>query len=75
MNTGRIAMTRPGSGSSHGLAHLLWWDASVRAVLVERDGHDCTDARYEAYVDQVRRTIELTGSDAALLVSARVMLT
>ena len=62
----RIVVTRADSGFVGGLAHLLWWDASVRAVLVERAG---TDADYEAYVDDVRRAIELTGSDAELLVS------
>jgi hypothetical protein len=43
-----------------GLMHLLWWDPSVRAVLVED----------ETELDQVRRAIELTGSDALLLVDA-----
>jgi hypothetical protein len=63
----RIVVTRPGSGSPDGLAHLLWWDTSVRAVLVERDE---TGADYDAYVDEVRAAIELTGSDALLLVSS-----
>ena len=63
----RILVTRPDTGSLGGLAHLLWWDPSVRAVLVQRDeaGGDHT-----AYVDQVRHAIELTGSDAVLLVSS-----
>jgi hypothetical protein len=44
------------------LTHLLWWAPSVRAVYVAAD--DTTD------VEDVRRAIELTGSDALLMVEA-----
>ncbi len=62
----RIVVTPACTGTLGGLTHLLWWDPSVRVVLVEHDepGTDIT-----AYVDQVRTAIELTGSDAQLLVS------
>jgi hypothetical protein len=54
----------PGLG---GLTHLLWWDPSIAAVVVPRDeaeGGTPTD------LDDVRRAIELTGSEALLLVDA-----
>jgi hypothetical protein len=44
------------------LTHLLWWAPSVRAVLVTADA--------VAAVEDVRRAIDLTGSDALLLVDA-----
>ena len=56
----RILTTSAEDPELGGLMHLLWWDPSVRAVLVED----------ETEVDQVRRAIELTGSDALLLVDA-----
>ncbi len=75
MSTGPIVVTRPGArlGASTlgGLTHLLWMDASVRAVLVERSGtkDSSGEPEFGEYVDQVRHAIELTGSGAALLVS------
>ena len=59
MDGERILVTRPDTGSLGGLTQLLWWDPSVRIVLVAGDEH--------AYVDDVRRAIELTGSDALLV--------
>lgn len=56
----RILTTSAEDPELGGLMHLLWWDPSVRAVLVED----------ETEVDQVRRAIELTGSDAVVLVDA-----
>ena len=56
----RILTTSAEDPELGGLMHLLWWDPSVRAVLVEG----------ETEVDQVRRAIELTRSEAVLLVDA-----
>ena len=56
----RILTTSAEDPELGGLMHLLWWGPSVRAVLVEDDTE----------VDQVRRAIELTGSEALLLVDA-----
>ena len=60
----RILVTRAGTGSLGGLTQLLWWDPSVRIVLVARNE---TSSGSTAYVDDVRRAIELTGSDALLV--------
>ena len=53
------------------LMHLLWWDPSIRAVVVVRDetstGATCDPA-------DVREVLELTGSDALLLVDCRASL-
>lgn len=55
-----------GEGPSLGeLTHLLWWDASVKAVFVARDE---TSTGLTADVDEVRRVMDLTGTDALLLV-------
>ena len=56
----RVLTTSAEDPELGGLMHLLWCDPSVRAVLLEDDTE----------VDQVRRAIELTGSDALLLVDA-----
>jgi hypothetical protein len=56
-----------GGGAEPGaLRHLLWWDPSVRAVLVAPDA----TPGVAAAVEDARRAIELTGSDALLLVDA-----
>jgi alanine-glyoxylate transaminase/serine-glyoxylate transaminase/serine-pyruvate transaminase len=47
------------------LTHLLWWDASIKAVFVARDE---TSTGITANVCEVRRVMDLTGSDALLLV-------
>ena len=47
------------------LTHLLWWDASIKAVFVARDE---TSTGITADVHEVRRVMDLTGSDALLLV-------
>lgn len=47
------------------LTHLLWWDASIKAVFVARDE---TSTGVAADVCDVRRVMDLTGSDALLLV-------
>jgi aspartate aminotransferase-like enzyme len=52
-----------GAAGLGGLLHLLWWDPSVRAVLVA--GDETTNGP-AVDVDEVRRAIELTGSDAVL---------
>ena len=57
---GRTVSTSPDDPGLGGLMHLLWWNPSVSAVLVSD----------EAEVDHVRRAIELTGSDALLLIDA-----
>jgi aspartate aminotransferase-like enzyme len=55
-----------GEGPSLGeLTHLLWWDASIKAVFVARDE---TSTGITADPGEVRRVMELTGSDALLLV-------
>jgi hypothetical protein len=67
-DAGRILVTRPQTGTLGGLAQLLWWDPSVRFVLVERDDTADVGTDYWSYVADVRSAIELTGSDALLLV-------
>jgi hypothetical protein len=52
-----------GAAGLGGLMHLLWWDPSVRAVLVASD--ERTNAP-SVDVSEVRRAMELTGSDAVL---------
>jgi hypothetical protein len=55
-----------GAAGLGGLMHLLWWDPSVRAVLVAPDE---TSTGPSVSVEDVRRAIELTGSDAVLQTS------
>ena len=54
-----------GGAAVDGLTHLLWWDPSVRAVLVS----PVTPASMAADVAAARRAIDLTGSDALLVVA------
>ena len=82
----RVLLTGTGQGSArladmaaaHGLdvvrcdaagalAHLLWWDPTIRAVLVPGEATATSDA---GDPEEVRRVLELTGSDALLLVAA-----
>lgn len=62
----RVATTSADDPSLGGLIHRLWWDPSVRAVLVVRDETSpvATD------LDEVRRAVELSGSGALLLVDS-----
>ena len=55
-----------GGAAFGGLTHLLWWDPSVRAVLVT----PVTPASLSADVEAARQAIDLTGSDALLLVTS-----
>jgi hypothetical protein len=48
-----------------GLTHLLWWDPSVCAVLVV----PLTPASINVDVGAARQAIDLTGSDALLVVA------
>jgi alanine-glyoxylate transaminase/serine-glyoxylate transaminase/serine-pyruvate transaminase len=60
-----------GEGPSLGhLMHLLWWDASVKAVFVV---HDETSTGVATDLGDVRRAIDLTGSSALLLVDGAVL--
>jgi alanine-glyoxylate transaminase/serine-glyoxylate transaminase/serine-pyruvate transaminase len=60
-----------GEGPSLGhLMHLLWWDASVKAVFVVCDE---TSTGVATDVDDVRRAIDLTGSSALLLVDGAAL--
>jgi aspartate aminotransferase-like enzyme len=56
----------PGEGPAlEELTHLLWWDVSIRAVFVARDE---TSTGIRADVGEVRRVMDLAGSEALLLV-------
>lgn len=50
------------------LVHLLWWAPSVRAVIVDQTAHEDEDE--DGSTEAIRRAIELSGSDALLLVDA-----
>jgi aspartate aminotransferase-like enzyme len=55
-----------GTAGLGGLMHLLWWDPSVRAVVVPSEP---TSTGPSVDIDDVRRAIELTGSAAVLQTS------